>query len=277
MVSTLYTQSQKLTAQSRTTAHDESLDEKLLYAVRACKRDDVQALLTQGATLHEVVKATNLSSEMKAIVGESLAVLYSAQCDTPGILAPYSGSFINTSAAIAQLVHSRDVLSLLHTDGSLSEWQSVKEPYSSSLTAPCYQFKLNKTINYVHDSVVSMCGHSGKAYYLTTPNRATCSKAGVITTWSTAGTALDTSASTSIDSIQTVPNQTEYSNEFVMIGTSVQDGVIHLWDLKKKKRRVTIDTGNRTKHRRIAVLCMARCTDDVSRFSDSAMQMGRLY
>jgi hypothetical protein len=239
-----------------TEAGGTSFDEKLLIAVRACNRADVQTLLTEGATLHEMAKATNLTAEMKEVVGESLAALYSAQalhsaqCDTPSTSASCKGSFINTSAPIAQLVHGQDVLSLLHADGSLSEWRSERK--YNRLHAQYYLFELNKTTNYAQDSVVSFCGKPTRAYGLKTPYRATCSKAGTVTTWSTAGVALDTSACTNIDNIQTVPNEREYSDGFIMIGTSVNNGIIHLWDLQNKQR-VTIHTGTGTNLTRLAL------------------------
>eukprot|EP00953_Heterococcus_sp_UTEX-ZZ885_P026499 14303-Heterococcus_DN1.PRE.1 len=59
----------------------ESLGEKLLVAVRACALD-VTALLKEGASLHQLAERADLSSEMKMVVAESLAALYSAECDT---------------------------------------------------------------------------------------------------------------------------------------------------------------------------------------------------
>jgi hypothetical protein len=134
----------------------ERLDEKLLIAVRACKRDDVKALLKQGATLHELAKATDLSIEMKTLLGESLAALYSAECDALSSYVAYKGSFINSSAPISLLLQRWRRLSLWHADGSMSEWNSSADRCYPA-QACTFRFDKATTFNQSNDRLVSIC------------------------------------------------------------------------------------------------------------------------
>jgi hypothetical protein len=152
--------------------HVDSLDEQLLIAVQACNKDDVKALLRQGATLHRLAKETQLTAEMKTVVGESLAALYSAECDAR------QGSFMNRGAPIAALLHTDSSLRLVQADSTLSEWQWNE--VAGSRYKP-RSFKLHKTVMYAGDGAgfASICAHlpsdSALADGGTAPYIATCS------------------------------------------------------------------------------------------------------
>jgi hypothetical protein len=195
----------------------ESLEEKLLVAVRACNQDDMTALLKQGATLHQLAKRTDLTIEMKTVVGESLAALYSAECATDDrfMRTAYQGSFMNTSAPIISSVHlhhGNDNLRLVHADGSLSNWHS-EGGYRPK--KPFYSFEFNFTVDAQAD-FVSICERrrSSKSSGSKEPYIAICSKAGIIKTYTKAGVLLTTSSRTNIDSIQTVPDRNTLYSDF---------------------------------------------------------------
>jgi hypothetical protein len=225
--------------------HAESLDEKLLIAVRACNREDVKALLKEGATLHKLAKATNLSAEMKTVVGESLAALYSAECDAATGFQAYKGSFMNRVVPIASVTQVQDALVLLHADGSVSIWQP--NAGLSSQDKPCSKFKLQQIVMFGSDgtSIVSVCEvpvNELKPNDATAPHAATCSKAGTITLWSKAGVALKALRIPGIDNIQALSILDESHSKFVLIGTCVTSSDIYLYDLIDNID-VTVHTG----------------------------------
>jgi hypothetical protein len=236
----------------------ESSDDKLLIAVRACNKDDVKALLTQGATLHAVAKATDLSIEMKALLGESLAALYSAQCESLSGYLAYKGSFINKSAPITAVTSQRGCLRLVHTDGSLSEWRTSAQHYNYQLPTPirCSFTREvqaeTSTVESMLEHIVSVCARGGEAYMLdkaTLPDVVAFSSTGKITVYSKAGAVLETALSiqhSSITNVQTLPSC--YS-QFVVIGTSMHDVIIHIWELMQNIH-VTINTGTTITHHR---------------------------
>jgi hypothetical protein len=145
----------------------ESLGEKLLVAVRACKQDDVTALLKEGASLHQLAERTDLSNEMKMVVAESLAALYSAECATyDRIKTSYLGGFVNTSAPITSLAHSRhvyDILRLVHADGTQSEWQAKVHGYRAN--APFYRLFRIKTCKMSPPALILDCVHQIEQKY----------------------------------------------------------------------------------------------------------------
>jgi hypothetical protein len=235
----------------------ESLDEQLLIAVRACSKDDVKALLTQGATLHELAKATDLSIEMKTLVGESLAALYSAQSESLSSYLAYKGSFINKNASITAVNSQRGLLRLLHADASLSEWRTSGEHYNYRWPTP-----IRRVFTYVQpesttaveslpaDHIVSVCARAEQSYMRSSanlPDVVTCSSTGKITVFSKAGAVLETALSLQHSSITNVQALPSGYGQFVVIGTSVHDGVIHIWELMNNIH-VTINTGTLTFH-----------------------------
>jgi hypothetical protein len=250
----------------------ESLDEKLLAAVRASNQDDVKALLKEGATLHELAEATDLSFEMKTLVGESLAALYSAECTSlTGYLA-YRGSFLYRGAPIAVLTQRCYQLSLVHADGSLSSWRSSAD--RGSLQASLSFTLVKATAFYeAHAQVVSMCVSSGESYGLDNaeqPDVATCSRTGLITVWSKAGAALKkiTGRDIRVDNIETIPLPYSFGvllglgEQFAIVGTSLSSEIIHLWHLTRDAH-ATINTGEQYCFMQLNAHCIDVCCTQV--------------
>jgi hypothetical protein len=235
----------------------ESLDEQLLIAVRASSKDDVKALLTQGAMLHELAKAADLSIEMKTLVGESLAALYSAQCESLSGYLAYKGSFINKNAPITAVNSQRGLLRLVHADGSLSGWRTSGEHYNYRWPTPircsCTHVRPELTTaveSLSADHIVSVCARADQSYRLDSaslPDVVTCNSTGNITVFSKAGAVLETALSLQHSSITNVQTLASGYDQFVVIGTSVHDGVIHIWEFMKNIH-ITINTGTTTHH-----------------------------